>query len=96
MKKLITLGLISAAALLFIGAGCNTQSDASSEQMNNNTAHGNQELEDSLQKDSGDAVENEEDKSDNKAVPGVTEEDLNNLKAEIDKMDYEDLNALSQ
>lgn len=81
MKKLTIMGLIFAAGLILLGAGCAAWKPAENTNANANT---NAEA----TEETGENV--------NAVNPGVTEEELNQLKLEINDMDYEDLNGLKQ
>ncbi|MBU1146201.1 hypothetical protein KKD80_01500 [Patescibacteria group bacterium] len=80
MKKELTIvGLILAAGLIFLGAGCGQKSTE------NVNADANTN-----------AAVNEETENVNAVNPGVTEEELNQLKSDIDELEYDDLNTLTQ
>jgi uncharacterized lipoprotein YajG len=82
MKKELTIaGLILAGGLVLLGAGC-AQKPAT--QVNTNAAVNEAP-------GAGNVNENV-----NAAESGVTEGDINQLKSDINAMNYEDLNGLSQ
>jgi len=76
-KKIAIIGFAMIVSLVFLGAGCALQKP--SENVNANT---NAATNESVGEENVNAVN-----------PGVTEEELNQLKSEITGMDYEDLNA---
>lgn len=77
MKKITIAGLIFAAGLVLLGAGC-----ASWKPAENTNANANANTNAAVTEENVNAVN-----------PGVTEEELNRLKTEINEMEYEDLNG---
>jgi hypothetical protein len=77
MKKITIAGLIFAAGLVLLGAGCAAGKPAENTNANANTNTNTPATEGNV----------------NAINPGVTEEELNQLKLEINGMDYEDLNG---
>jgi len=80
MKKITIAGLFLAAGLVLLGAGCVQKSDGNVNTGANTNAAVN-----------GEAGENV-----NTVQPGVTEEELNQLKSQINGLEYDDLNALTK
>lgn len=81
MKKLTIMGLIFAVGLVLLGAGCAAKkSDENTNVGANANAGVNEEVQENV----------------NAVNPGVTEEELNQLKLEINGMEYDDLNALTK
>lgn len=77
------MGIILAAGLVLVGAGCET----------GNNDQGNTEPE-----NQNSAVEQTENTNaeNAKVDPGVTKEDLNQLKVDLEGMQYDDLNTLTK
>lgn len=78
------MGLILAAGLLLLGAGCTARKPA--ENVNANTNANVNEAQD-VEEGEGNV---------NAVNPGVTAEELNQLNLEIKGMEYDDLNALTK
>jgi hypothetical protein len=79
MGKKIIFSLVLIGGLVFFGAGCAPQEPAENVNANTNAT----------------ADESIEEENVNIVNPGVTEEELNELKLEIKGMDYEDLNEFN-
>lgn len=80
MKKITIAGLFLVAGLVLLGAGC-VQKPAGNVNLDANTNA---------------AVNEEAGENVNAVKPGVTEEELNQLKSEINGLEYDDLNALTK
>jgi hypothetical protein len=80
MKKITIAGLFLAAGLVFLGAGCVQKPEGNVNEGANTNAAVNEEA--------GENV--------NAVQPGVTEEELNQLKSQINGLEYDDLNALTK
>ncbi len=80
MKKIIIAGLFLAAGLVLLGAGCAQKPAENVNAGANTNAAVNEEVGENI----------------NAVQPGVTAEELNQLKSEINDMDYEDLNTLTK
>lgn len=77
MKKITFAGLIFVASLILLGAGCAAWKPAEDVNTNANANANTEATEENV----------------NAINPGVTEEELNQLKLEINEMEYEDLNG---
>lgn len=85
MKKELTIvGLALSISLVLLGAGCATGKPAepANENVNTNT--------------NGAVNVNEAAKPAGEAAPEINQADLDKLRKEINKMEYEDLNALTR
>jgi len=81
-KQIIITGFILAAGLILAGAGCGGQNAEQGTGQKEEQAPVNQ-------------VENGETTTD-KINPGVTKEELNKLKSDLEETEYDDLNALTK
>jgi hypothetical protein len=80
MRKIIIIGFTVAFGLVLLGAGCAPQTPAENVNANNTNAAVNEEAGGNI----------------NAVNPGVSAEDLSNLKSDINGLQYDDLNTFSQ
>jgi len=100
MRKLATLSLILALAMITLGAGCvkktaPTEPDETPKPQEESTPADNGQNNEEKTDAPTVGVETEtETETESKTSSGVSQEELNNLKSEIEKMQFDDLKAL--